>query len=98
MKAVLILICASCLCLSLKTAANDQISATTSQDVTLRIEADEIRLDAVVVDKSGRQVTNLASDDFEVYQNNERQKIQACRYVADEKGPRRIVFVVDDLS
>jgi VWFA-related protein len=98
MKTVWILLCSCCLWLSLKLAANDQIDATTGLDSMPRIEAGEIRLDAVVVDKNGRQATDLTSDDFEVYQNNQRQKIQSCRYVPDEKGHRRIMFVVDDLS
>jgi VWFA-related protein len=98
MKTQCVLLGACCMVLFAELSANDQISATASPESALRIEADEIRLDATVVDKSGRQATDLTSDDFEIYQNNQRQKIQSCRYVSGEKGPRRIAFVVDDLS
>jgi VWFA-related protein len=69
-----------------------------AQDSLLRIDADEVRVDARVVDKNGQPITDLTANDFELYQNNQRQKILSCRYVAESQNQRTIVFVVDDLS
>ena len=50
---------------------------------TIRIGVEEVRLDAVVLDKRGRQITDLTADDFEIYQDNKHQKIIASKYISD---------------
>jgi hypothetical protein len=41
---------------------------------------EEVRIDATVLDKKGRQVTDLTDADFEVYQDGKRQEIVSCTY------------------
>lgn len=63
------------------------IAASTSfaQDVpTLRVQSQLVVLDVVVTDKSGKVVTNLTQDDFEVTENGVLQNIR------DFDSPRRI--------
>jgi len=69
-----------------------------AQGPLLNIEADEVRLDATVLDKNRHPVTNLSAGEFALYHNNQRQKIVSCQYAEGTNGPRTIVFVVDDLS
>jgi VWFA-related protein len=56
--------------------------------LTVRVDVDEIRIDAVVVDWRGRYITDLTADDFEIYQDGEPQEITSCRYVRyDRESP-----------
>ncbi len=57
------------------------------KDIIIRVGVDEIRIDAVVVDRKGRQITDLTSDDFEIYQDDQRQKIISSSYISDEAQP-----------
>lgn len=91
MKATWILLCSFCMLFPLGVSVN-------AQDFLLRIDANEVRVDARVVDKNGQPITDLNANDFELYQNNQRQKIISCRYVTEAQNQRTIVFVVDDLS
>jgi hypothetical protein len=52
---------------------------------TLRVSVEEVRLDAVVVDKNGHPITNLTAGDFEVYQDGKLQKISSCTYIIDHQ-------------
>jgi VWFA-related protein len=49
----------------------------------IRVGVEEVRLDAVVLGKDGRQVTDLTGDDFEVFQDHFRQKVTSCVYIND---------------
>jgi VWFA-related protein len=51
------------------------------RNIKFRINVDEVRIDAVVLDKKGRQATDLAADDFEIYQDGILQKITSCTYI-----------------
>lgn len=55
----------------------------TEKTLTIRVGVEEVRLDAVVLDKKGRQITDLTADDFEIYQDRKRQRIVAGKYIAD---------------
>jgi VWFA-related protein len=57
--------------------------ARTERDFTIRIGVEEVRLDAVVLDKKGHQITDLTADDFEIYQDYFRQKVVSCVYIND---------------
>lgn len=59
------------------------------QDITFRVAVDEVIIDAVVVDKKGRQVTDLTADDFEIYQDGKAQKVASAAYV-DNYQPQNI--------
>jgi len=52
-------------------------------DITVRVAVDEVRIDAVVLNWRGRQITDLTADDFEIYQDGKRQEIVSCTYVND---------------
>jgi len=56
---------------------------------SFRVSVDEVRIDAVVLDRHGRQETNLSADDFEIYQNNKKQDIISCVYVNQDQDKAR---------
>ena len=60
-----------------------QQAARTGKDFTIRVDVEEVRLDAVVLDKNGHQITDLTADDFEIYQDHFRQKVTSCVYIND---------------
>jgi len=47
----------------------------------IRIDVNLVQVDAVVTDSTGKAVTNLTRDDFEVYQDGELQKLTAFEFV-----------------
>jgi VWFA-related protein len=49
----------------------------------VRIRTNLVQIDAVVVDKAGNQLTDLAVDDFEVYEDGKRQTITNFSYVSN---------------
>jgi VWFA-related protein len=53
----------------------------------IRISTEVVQIDAVVTDKSGRQVTNLRPEDFEVFENGQRKVITHLAYVRTGQGP-----------
>jgi VWFA-related protein len=53
----------------------------------IRISTEVVQIDAVVSDKSGRQVTNLRPEDFEVFENGRRKVITHLAYVRTGEGP-----------
>lgn len=74
----------------------------------LRISTTLVEVDAVVTDRDGRHVTDLAPDDFELIQDGRPQKITSVRYVSlDARGPasggdedvrRTVAIVIDTLN
>jgi VWFA-related protein len=67
---------------SLDTSQNDQRA---ENEFKIKVGIEEVRLDAVVVDKKGRQVTDLTGDDFEIYQDGRQQEIIGYKYIAHTK-------------
>ncbi len=65
-----------------------QSSATPpiEDDDVVKISTALIQLDVVVTDKSGNLVTDLKSEDFEVMENDEPQKITNLSYFAGQKN------------
>ena len=61
----------------------NQQTGKTEKDFTIRIGIEEVRLDTVVLDQKGRQITDLTADDFEIYQDHFRQKVTSCVYIND---------------
>ena len=55
----------------------------------LKVAVEEVRIDAVVLDRNGHQVRDLTAKDFEVYQDGKPKKIMACTYVNEEQAPSR---------
>ena len=53
----------------------------TAEDDVVRISTTLIQVDATVLDKSGKIVTGLTKDDFEIYENNKKQQITNFSFV-----------------
>lgn len=51
------------------------------EDDVVRISTDLVRVDAVVTDKNGNQITDLTAADFELFQDGKPQKITGFSYV-----------------
>ena len=66
---------------SSQTTANNQ---SPSQDKPLRLRADEVVVDAVVLDKRNRSANDLTADDFEIYEDGVKQKILSFRFEAND--------------
>jgi VWFA-related protein len=49
-------------------------------DKPLKLRAEEVIVDAVVIDKKNRWITDLTADDFEVYEDGVKQKITSFRF------------------
>ncbi|HZH29393.1 MAG TPA: VWA domain-containing protein [Pyrinomonadaceae bacterium] len=58
------------------------------EDDVVRITTNLVQMDVVVVDKKGRQVTDLTAEDFEVYEDRRLQKITNFSYVLNEPETR----------
>jgi VWFA-related protein len=89
-----ILLCTGCLWFGLTIASVGQVNKSSSendgianakpkQDFSIRVAVEEVRIDAVVVDKKGHQITDLTADDFDLYQDGKLQKIISSTYVND---------------
>ena len=57
------------------------------QIYTIRIGVEEIRLDAVVLDSRGRQISDLTAGDFEIYQDDQPQQVLSSTYVSEQAEP-----------
>jgi VWFA-related protein len=57
-------------------------------DEVVRITTNLVQVDAVVVDKKGKQVTDLTADDFEVFEDKRPQKLTNFSYVLNESATR----------
>jgi VWFA-related protein len=58
-----------------------QPTPTATDDDVVRITTNLVQVDALVLDKKGRQVTDLRPEDFEVYEDGRRQKITNFSYI-----------------
>ena len=63
------------------------LSAQESADEVVRITSNLVQLDLVVTDKSGKQVTDLKAEDFEVFEDGRQQAITVLSYISS--GPSR---------
>jgi VWFA-related protein len=53
-------------------------------NLTIKVNVEEVQLDAVVVDGRGHQITDLTSEDFEIFQDDHEQEITSCRYIRSQ--------------
>ena len=58
-----------------------------AKDFSIRVTVEEVRIDAVVLDRKGRQITDLTAEDFELYQDDQLQIINASTYITDQSAP-----------
>ena len=85
-RRTLVLICSFGLGLAISLdAQNDQSKRDSAEDDKIRVAVDEVRLDAVVLDSHGHQITDLTTADFEIYQDERRQEITYCAYISEEQ-------------
>ena len=61
-------------------------TAPDEDESVVRISTDLIQLDVAVTDKSGKIVSNLGRDDFEVFENGEKQNISNFAFVSRTAG------------
>jgi VWFA-related protein len=78
--------------------SDSSANAKQNQDFKIRVSVEEVRLDAVVADKNGHQITDLTADDFEIYQDGRLQKITSSTYVVDSQAKPGIKTVAPDAS
>ncbi len=57
--------------------------AEDERDDVVRITTNLVQIDAVVTDRTGKQVTSLTPEDFEIYENGKQQEIKNFTYVAN---------------
>jgi VWFA-related protein len=55
------------------------------QDLSIKVDVEEVRLDAVVLDRNGHQITDLTVDDFEIRQDGTLQKLTSAIYVGQSQ-------------
>ena len=67
-------------------APSQQPQQGDDEDV-VRISTELVQVDAVVVDKDGRQVTDLRPEEFEIYEEGRRQEMTNLSYVRLEGAP-----------
>ena len=58
-----------------------QKDESTEDKLTIKVNVEEVRLDAVVEDWRGRLITDLTAEDFEIYQDGQKQDITSCQYI-----------------
>ncbi|MDT7604644.1 MAG: hypothetical protein QOF61_2641, partial [Acidobacteriota bacterium] len=58
--------------------------AATEEEDVVRITTNLVQLDAVVLDKHGKQVTNLKPEDFQIFEDGKPQKITNFSYVTSD--------------
>ena len=91
-SSVTIVFCFGLLFLSIPFSAGQKVlAAQTAENVaepamvepfTIKLSVNEVRLDVVVLDKkTGNLVTDLTADDFEVFQDDRRQKVLSAVYI-----------------
>jgi VWFA-related protein len=90
-SAVRILLCSGCLWSALITYLDGQvppkIKEEPKKDFSIKVGVEEVRIDTLVLDNKGRQITDLTADDFELFQDGKPQKIISCTYVNEYQKP-----------
>lgn len=73
---------------SISTLAQDKNNPTPTpeEEEVVRISSELVLVDALVLDKQGKQVTDLTADDFVVYQDGKPQEITTFTYVRGGKA------------
>ncbi len=61
-------------------------TAPETEDEVVKISTNIIQIDVTVTDKKGNPVKDLKPDDFEVYENDKKQKITGFSYVSNQKA------------
>ena len=83
---ILVWICLMGLGLVISQDGGDQ-TGKTGKDFRIRVGVEEVRIDAVVLDNNGHQITDLSANDFEVFQDGARQAVLSSKYI-NEYNPQ----------
>ncbi len=70
----------------------DPIPAESGEGLTLSVKVGMVQVDAVVRDRGGRMIENLARDDFQVYEDGVLQEIQSFSH---DELPLAVALVID---
>jgi VWFA-related protein len=65
----------------------DKSEPASNKNFTIRIAVEEVRLDAVVLDRKGHPINDLTADDFEIYQDDVPQKVLSSVYLTNQTEP-----------
>lgn len=57
------------------------------QTFKIHVAVEEVRVDAVVLDRKGRQIPDLTAKDFIIFQDGAKQEVLSSIYVADQTQP-----------
>jgi hypothetical protein len=69
------------------TSVPAQVGEDGAREFTVRVAVEEVRLDAVVLDKKGRPITDLTAADFEIYQDTLPQEVTSATYISNQTAP-----------
>lgn len=61
-----------------------------AQERPLKLRASEVVVDAVVIDKKNRLVSDLTAEDFEIYEDGVKQKVASFRFESTGAGEQRL--------
>ena len=86
MKSTLFVAAAIMMFVAVPRAQQPTSSPPAREDQVVRISTDLIQIDVTVTDKNGKTVTGLAMDDFEVFENGEKQNLSGAYFVAKASG------------
>ena len=67
--------------------SQDASDSQPNKNFTIRIAVEEVRLDAVILDKKGHPISDLKTEDFEVYQDDVPQQILSTIYIPTQTEP-----------
>lgn len=80
-----------CCCVPLNISGQTApVKQPASQDRTLKLRTDEVIVDAVVLDKKSHSVSDLTTDDFQIYEDGVRQKISSFRFESNSAASQTL--------
>src|SRR5688572_20692824 len=82
MRKILFLFFVSTMLASVLLAQQPTATPQSDDGGVVKIATDLIQLDVTVTDRNGKVVTDLGPDDFEIYENGEKQKISNLSFIS----------------
>src|SRR5689334_896169 len=68
------------------------------QDEVIRVTTNLVQADVIVTDKSGRQVTDLRPEDFEVLEDGKKQTLSHFSYISTDRPNQQAAKSTDSSS
>ena len=68
------------------------------QDEVIRVTTNLVQADVIVTDKSGRQVTDLRPEDFEVLEDGKKQTLSHFSYISTDRPNQQVAKSTDSSS